>query len=231
MTKNALITGITGQDGAYLARLLLDKGYRVTGFSPRRGSDTLWRLRELGVLDRIELVYGDVTDLAPCFLRSGAPSRPSSTTSPRRASSVPRGINPRIPHRSMRSAWSTAWRRSARSIRRSASIRLRPARCSGRSRASGKAKDAVLPAQPLRRGEAVRPLDHGQLPRELRAACVQRDSLQSRVAAARHRVRHPEGHRRRGANQAGAPERSCGSATSTRSATGGSPATTSRPCG
>ena len=36
MTKNALITGITGQDGAYLARLLLDKGYRVTGFSGSR---------------------------------------------------------------------------------------------------------------------------------------------------------------------------------------------------
>ena len=68
MTKNALITGITGQDGAYLARLLIDKGYRVTGFSPRRGSDTLWRLRELGVLDRIELVYGDVTDLGSVLL-------------------------------------------------------------------------------------------------------------------------------------------------------------------
>jgi len=68
MTKSALITGITGQDGAYLARLLLDKGYRVTGFSPRRGSDTLWRLRELGVLDRIELVYGDVTDLGSVLL-------------------------------------------------------------------------------------------------------------------------------------------------------------------
>jgi GDPmannose 4,6-dehydratase len=68
MTTKALITGITGQDGAYLARHLLDKGYRVTGFSPRRGSDTLWRLRELGVMDRIELVYGDVTDLGSVLL-------------------------------------------------------------------------------------------------------------------------------------------------------------------
>jgi GDPmannose 4,6-dehydratase len=62
--KTALITGITGQDGAYLARLLLDKDYRVVGLTPRRGSDTLWRLRELGVLDRIEIAYGDVTDMA-----------------------------------------------------------------------------------------------------------------------------------------------------------------------
>jgi GDPmannose 4,6-dehydratase len=64
MGKCAVITGITGQDGAYLSKLLLGKGYRVVGFTPRRGSDTLWRLRELGVVDSIEFTYGDVTDLA-----------------------------------------------------------------------------------------------------------------------------------------------------------------------
>jgi GDPmannose 4,6-dehydratase len=64
MTKCAVITGITGQDGAYLSKLLLGKGYRVIGFTPRRGSDTLWRLRELGIVDSIEFTYGDVTDLA-----------------------------------------------------------------------------------------------------------------------------------------------------------------------
>ena len=62
MSKNALITGITGQDGAYLAAVLLDKGYRVCGLQTRRGSDTLWRLRHLEVLERIELIDGDVTD-------------------------------------------------------------------------------------------------------------------------------------------------------------------------
>src|SRR5438067_871618 len=68
MKPTALVTGITGQDGAYLARLLLEKGYEVVGFTPRRGSDTLWRLRELGVIDRVELAYGDVTDLASMLL-------------------------------------------------------------------------------------------------------------------------------------------------------------------
>ena len=63
MNKTALITGITGQDGAYLAQLLLAKGYRVVGLTPRRGSDTMWRLRELGVLERIDIAYGDVTDM------------------------------------------------------------------------------------------------------------------------------------------------------------------------
>ena len=61
--KKALITGITGQDGAYLAQFLLAKGYRVVGLTPRRGSDTMWRLRDLGVLDRLEIAYGDVTDM------------------------------------------------------------------------------------------------------------------------------------------------------------------------
>ena len=62
MTTTALITGITGQDGAYLARLLLGKGYRVFGLLARRSSDTTWRLRSLDVLDKVELIDGDLTD-------------------------------------------------------------------------------------------------------------------------------------------------------------------------
>ena len=56
--KSALITGITGQDGAYLAKLLLDKGYQVFGLHARRSTDTLWRLRHLGILDRVNLLNG-----------------------------------------------------------------------------------------------------------------------------------------------------------------------------
>jgi GDPmannose 4,6-dehydratase len=62
--KRAVITGVTGQDGAYLAKFLLDKGYKVYGFCPRRSSDNLWRLRYLGVLDKIELLVGDQMDLS-----------------------------------------------------------------------------------------------------------------------------------------------------------------------
>ena len=64
MTKSALITGITGQDGAYLAAFLLERGYRVVGLAPRRSGDGTWRLRELGIIDAVELVYGDVIDLS-----------------------------------------------------------------------------------------------------------------------------------------------------------------------
>lgn len=63
MSKNALITGITGQDGAYLAQLLLSKGYKVYGLLARRATATTWRLSYLGILDQVELIEGDLTDV------------------------------------------------------------------------------------------------------------------------------------------------------------------------
>ena len=63
-TKHALITGITGQDGAYLAKLLLEKNYKVYGLSPRRSTDSSWRLAYLGIENRVELLEGDMTDLS-----------------------------------------------------------------------------------------------------------------------------------------------------------------------
>jgi len=62
--KNVLITGITGQDGAYLAKLLLSKNYKVYGLHARRSSDTLWRLRYLGIENNVNLIEGDLTDLS-----------------------------------------------------------------------------------------------------------------------------------------------------------------------
>ena len=64
MARKALISGITGQDGAYLAKLLLQKGYRVSGLLARRSSDTSWRLRELGVLKDVTLIDADISDLS-----------------------------------------------------------------------------------------------------------------------------------------------------------------------
>jgi GDPmannose 4,6-dehydratase len=62
MTKRALITGITGQDGAYLAQLLLDKGYEVFGAYRRSASANLWRLDELGITERVKLVAFDLLE-------------------------------------------------------------------------------------------------------------------------------------------------------------------------
>lgn len=63
--KSALITGITGQDGAYLAELLLEKGYKVYGTYRRTSSVNFWRLEELGVESHpnLHLVEFDLTDL------------------------------------------------------------------------------------------------------------------------------------------------------------------------
>jgi GDPmannose 4,6-dehydratase len=65
-TKKALITGITGQDGAYLAQLLLEKGYEVTGTYRRSSSVNFWRIEELGIQDhpKLRLVEYDLTDLS-----------------------------------------------------------------------------------------------------------------------------------------------------------------------
>jgi len=65
-SKNALITGITGQDGAYLAQLLLEKGYKVTGTFRRSSSVNFWRIDELGITGHpnLSLVEYDLTDLA-----------------------------------------------------------------------------------------------------------------------------------------------------------------------
>jgi GDPmannose 4,6-dehydratase len=62
--KSALITGITGQDGAYLAKLLLTKGYTVYGLRARRSTATTWRLQFLGIENEVRLLDGDLTDLS-----------------------------------------------------------------------------------------------------------------------------------------------------------------------
>ena len=63
--KTAIITGITGQDGAYLAQLLLDKAYKVFGTFRRTSSVNFWRIEELGIQNHpnLHLVEFDLTDL------------------------------------------------------------------------------------------------------------------------------------------------------------------------
>ena len=62
--KTALITGITGQDGAYLAKLLLEKNYRVYGLYRRSSNQNFWRLLNLKIKNRVCLIPGDMTDMA-----------------------------------------------------------------------------------------------------------------------------------------------------------------------
>lgn len=62
MAKRAFITGVTGQDGAYLSKLLLEKGYEVYGAYRRSASVNLWRMEELGVADQVKLVAFDLLE-------------------------------------------------------------------------------------------------------------------------------------------------------------------------
>ena len=60
MTKTALVTGITGQDGSYLAELLLEKGYRVVGMTRRTSTEVHERIEH--IVDDVEIVSGDLLD-------------------------------------------------------------------------------------------------------------------------------------------------------------------------
>ncbi len=63
MSPRALVTGVTGQDGAYLCRHLLDRGYEVYGTYRRSASRNLWRLEELGAADDVQLVSLELLEL------------------------------------------------------------------------------------------------------------------------------------------------------------------------
>jgi GDPmannose 4,6-dehydratase len=62
MGKRALVTGVTGQDGAYLAKLLVEQGYEVFGAGRRNASGSLWRLGELGVRSEVQIVPFDLLE-------------------------------------------------------------------------------------------------------------------------------------------------------------------------
>ncbi len=62
--KHALITGVTGQDGAYLGKLLLDKDYEVYGIYRRISTPNFWRLQTLDIFEKVHLIPADVTDMA-----------------------------------------------------------------------------------------------------------------------------------------------------------------------
>jgi GDPmannose 4,6-dehydratase len=62
MKRTAFITGMTGQDGPYLAKLLVEKGYQVYGLIKRYSNPNIDNIKWLGIEDDIELITGDITD-------------------------------------------------------------------------------------------------------------------------------------------------------------------------
>jgi GDPmannose 4,6-dehydratase len=64
MAKKTLITGVTGQDGAYMSKLLLEKGYEVYGTFRRLSTPNFWRLQSLGIFEKIHLIPFDLSDMS-----------------------------------------------------------------------------------------------------------------------------------------------------------------------
>ena len=168
MTQRALITGITGQDGSYLAELLLAKGYEVFGV--------------VAALERAE----PLAHRAPARPHRAAPGRPARSAVARSASSSeckPHEVYNLAAMSFVPASWdqpmltgeynSQGVTRMLEAIRQvDPKIRLYQASSSemyGKVREVPQTRaDAVLSAQPVRRVEGVRPLHHRQLPRELR---------------------------------------------------------------
>ena len=231
---SALITGITGQDGLYLAELLLAKGYDVHGLirgqnNPRR--DLVERL-----LPDVRLHNGDLTDMSS-LIRALRDSDPDEVYNLGAISFV-----------------AYSWENAAADDRRDRQGRAR--RCSRRcgctpattrpgallpgvelgdvrQGAGGPAArdDPAVAALAVRRRQGLRPLHDHQLPRVLRHARLLGDPLQPRVAAPRAGVRDPQDQPGRRPDPPRDPEGHRARQPRRRSATGASPATTSRRCG
>ena len=211
--KKALITGITGQDGCYLAELLLEKGYEVHGIVRRSSSfntdadrphlpgPARARLPAVPALRRPERRL--VAQPAP--QASSGPTR--STTSARRATCRSRFDVPEYTAESTGLGTLPAARGDPRA--RPQDTPLLPGVLVGdvrRVAAAAERDDPVLPALPVRLRQGLRLLDQRELPRGVRPVRLQRDPLQPRVAAARRDLRHAQDHARRRAHQARAAE-------------------------
>ena len=200
MKKTALITGITGQDGSYLAELLLEEGYRVVGMTRRTSTDVHERIEHL--VDDIEFVSGDLLDQTSItsIMRD---VRPAEVYNLAAQSFVPTSWKQPVLTGEFTALGVTRVLEAIRAV--DPAIRFYQASSSemfGKVVESPQTREhAVLSAQPLRRRQSLRPLDHGQLPRVVRPVRGQRNPVQSRIAASGQGIRHAQNHRRRCAHQ------------------------------
>ncbi len=197
----ALITGITGQDGSYLAELLLGKGYRVIGMV-RRSSTTAFE-RIAHILDRLEFVSAGSARSAFARGRRARISARRDLQS-RRAELRRHVVDAARAHRRVHRPRGDANARGSEEGRAQRAVlpgQLQRDVRQGRRDTAARV-DAVLSTKPVWRGQGVRALDHGELPRELRHVRGLGHPVQPREPAARPRVRVAESHRRRCAHQA-----------------------------
>lgn len=197
--KKALITGVTGQDGSHLADLLLDNGYEVHGIVRRSSTENFERIAHLA--GRITLHQADLLDQLSVI-------------------DVIKSVHPReIYNLAAMSFVPTSWKQpvltgefTALGVTRvleairlidPKGIRFYQASSSemfGKVQAVPQTESTPFYPQPLRRREALRPLDHGQLSRKLRHVLLFGPVVQSRRPAPRPRIRDTQSDRRRRPN-------------------------------
>ena len=184
--RRALITGITGQDGSYLAELLLEKGYEVHGMVRRSSTENFERIAHLR--DRVRLHQADLLDQSSLVNAAARRARPAEVYNLAAQSFVPTSWAQPSLTGEFTALGVTRMLEAVRLVDPEhpllPGVELRDVRQGARDAAER--GDAVLSAQPLRGGEGLRPLDHGELPRELRPASRSRGSCSttSRRAAA-----------------------------------------------
>ncbi len=198
--KRALLTGITGQDGSYLAELLLAKGYEVHGIIRRSSSFNTARIDHLytdpheprpQVASALRRSHRRLEHLA--LDRSAAARRDLQPRRPKPREGLLRRAGVHRPGR--RSRDDSPARRDQRRWHRNPllpSLDFRDVR--QRPRGSTAGDHTVLSTQPVRRRQGVRPLGNGELPRSLRRLRLQWYPVQPRIATARRDLRHPQDH-------------------------------------
>ena len=201
MAKKALITGVTGQDGSYLAELLLDKGYEVYGVVRRLSAPNVWRIQHL--LDRITLLQAICSISSRSSRRSRPPSPTSSTTSAA-MSFVPASWDQPMLTGEYNAQGVT---RALETIRRvNPKIRFYQASSSemyGRVREVPQTElTPFYPRSPYGVSKVFGHYITVNYRESYDLFAVSGHPLQPRIAAPRHRVRDAQGHRRRRAHQA-----------------------------
>ena len=213
MKKIALITGITGQDGAYLAEFLLDKGYTVHGIKRRTSLFNTDRIDHLYQDPhekgrRLVLHYGDMTD-------SSSLTRIVQQVQPDEIYNLAAQSHVAV---SFEEPEYTADSDALGALRLLEAIRILGMEKKTRfyqastSELYGKAVEIpqkettpFYPRSPYGVAKLYAVLDHGELPRGLRHVRLQRHPVQSRVASAGRNIRHAQDHARHDAHQAGSP--------------------------
>jgi len=194
--QTALITGITGQDGSYLAELLLAKGYRVIGVVRRSSTTPYERIAHL--VDRLELLSADLLDQTS-LTDAVHDTQPDEIYNLAAQSFVQTSWSQPVLTGEFTALGVTPHARGDEEGGAEGALLPgqleRDVRQGRRGAADG--VHAVLSAEPVRRGQGVRSLDHAELPRELRALRRLGNPLQPREPATRARVRDAQGHRRR----------------------------------